>query len=162
MEQYHVSAEIARDDLKYCLETFPSKRFLVEQIKGLYREKVLEDDLVGKNFGVDFTKEGLSFLLEGKPFFDFYQSGEDRDFRSDNVFSVKYKRDLDENGLMVCLSHGTNPNDEKLPNVLSSSILMYNQDYLLSIDFEGKIPLVFHSYLDEDKYWKYWAIDRNI
>jgi hypothetical protein len=58
------------------------------------------------------------------------------------------------------LSTGIDPYDSNLPEPRKSTLRTVLDDHLMEIDFDGRIPLKFHSWWHKP-HWKYWTIDKS-
>jgi hypothetical protein len=161
MEQYWMPKELDFENLRFCLDNYsPNLLFIrlvgsVASSLGVDALKVrerLEDKIL------DFRKDdsGLYMLVDSKEAFHFplkdYHKG----------FSLAYERmRIAEDGgkRLVLLSGGFDPYDPSLPEPQKSTLRIVLDYHLIEIDFEGRINLKFHSWM-EKPHWKYWTVDK--
>ncbi|MBT4835646.1 hypothetical protein HON86_03470 [Candidatus Woesearchaeota archaeon] len=104
---------------------------------------------------LDFEKNdsGLHIIIDSNEVFCFPTAKS----TTEKGFTLAYER-FNENGVMVFPGSGADPNDRNLPEPTRSFLRNIIDGNLIEIYFKGKIPLKFHSWMDES-YFKYWTLD---
>jgi len=133
MEQYELNPETIYGDMLHCLKNYEAINLFVRLRGSVGGDIKIDENLERKTLAVDEVLEGLSFLVDGKKIY----VHEEDDFWK-RRFSLAYDT------------------EDKPISVFRSA----NGNYLLEITFKGKIPLKFHSWMDEEAGWKYWVVDR--
>jgi hypothetical protein len=157
MEQYELAKSKYFSDLCYCIQNYKPESILIRPVgsaSDIIKTKISEN-LQDKKLNVRKTTEGLLFSINESEIFLFQQNK-----NWGHKFSVSYERYPDKNGVIPMLSTGINPDDSSLPEVRISSFRCANLDYMLYLNFQGKIPLKFHSWYDKSCGWKYWCVKR--
>jgi hypothetical protein len=154
MEQYELVLDKVYENIQYCLKNYKAKRIFIRLVGSMGGTKKVNEDLENRTFDIKQVFDGLSILIDGSEVFKFEQEGD-----WGKSFSLGYKRDPDETGVISALSTGINPDDPNLPPVNTSFFRSCNYYHLLEIYFEGKIPLKFHSHWNKKAGWKYWCVD---
>lgn len=160
MEQYVMPKKLDFKHLRMCLDNYHADYLYIRDcggydLDGSFRIKGLtkvNEDLEGKTVDFKKDKSGLYCTINSKEVFHFplkdYDSGQ-------KGFSLAYERINDE-GKMIHLSRGIDPDDKNLPDPKRSFLRHILDEHLVEIYFKGKINLKFHSWWikPDFKYWK--------
>jgi len=152
MEQYEIAKDKLFDDLKYCLENSPVARIYIRGVGSRGGGVEVDEQLEDKVLDIEQVDEGISILIDGKQVFLYEQ---DEEWGKD--FAVAYER-VGDDGVMIFLPRGYNPNDPNLPEPRKSKFHGANNDFYMEIYFKGRIPLEFNS---GELGSEYWCIDRS-
>jgi len=169
MEQYEIPPKLHYETIRTCLDNFKTKSIFIRPVGSIDESRkatmtTIKEDLKDKTLDIKQNKKGLSIYLNGSDVFLFEQENRCRRYDKrvwGKKWSLAYERDPDPiTGIIPMLSTGYNPDDPKLPPVNTSSLRCANMEYMFYLNFHGKVPLKFHSYIfPEDKFWKYWVVD---
>jgi len=155
-EQYIIPKELDLETLRYCLDNFELDSIFIRLVGCLGGDTKVNEKLEGRT--LDFRKDssGLHWLIDGEKVF--YSPLEDVGTREGQGFTVFYERFYDD-GVQVMLSAGFNPNATNLPEPKRSFLRHVIDEHFIEIRFKGKIPLEFHSWLQEP-HFAYWIVKK--
>jgi hypothetical protein len=168
MEQYEIPPKLSYETIRTCLDNFKTKSIFIRPVGSIDEARkatmtTIREDLEDKTLNIKQNKKGISIYLNGSDVFLFENEGCNKRVWG-RRWSLAYERDPDPvTGVIPALGMGINPNDTKLPSVNTSSLRCANRDYMFYLNFNGKIPLKFHSYIfPGDKFYKYWVVDLSL
>ena len=153
------------ENLRYCLDNFEAEHIFIRDCggyepNGSYRmqgKQKVREDLQGRVLDFCRDEKSLYFTIDGEDIFHFTLEDYGKDER-DKGFSVAYERFYDD-GKMVMLPRGFNPDATNLPEPRTSTLRHILDRHLLEITFKGKIPLEFHSWMQEP-HFAYWNVKK--
>jgi len=139
MEQYQLPKELDFENLRFCLDNYTPIFLdiqLVDSTSALHGIDTFKIDENLEDKTLNFRKDdsGLYILIDSNETFHFPL----RDY----LYGFSIEHDL-------------NPLKPR-----KSILRIVLDDYLMTIDFEEKINLKFHS-LGKGPHWKYWTIDKS-
>jgi hypothetical protein len=165
MEQYEIPPKLSYETIRTCLNNFKTKSIFIRPVGSTDEARkakmtTIKEDLEDKTLDIKQTREGLSIYINNSNVFLFEQEGCNKRAWG-RRWSLAYERDPDPvTGVIPALGMGINPDDTRLPPVNTSSLRCANKEYMFYLNFHGKIPLKFHSYIfPDEKVWKYWVVD---
>jgi hypothetical protein len=158
MEQYWMPKKLDFKNLRYALNNYHAQGIFIRLKGSMGGHNKLNVNLEEKVLDFKKHKSGVDILIDGENKFHFPLT----DYASpyNKGFSIAYER-INPNGSIVILGWGEDPYDSNLPEPKSSIFRNVWDNHLLEIIFEGRIPLKFHSWWDEQSRWKYWTIDKS-
>jgi len=133
MKQYWMAQEEDFRNLRYCLDNYTTEQVFVQTLCTRGGKILIDEKLNKRKFDLEKDDSGLYLLLDSKKIFHFTLQKYDRGF------SMTYNHE---------------PNPEK------SALINFIDNKMFWIIFDGKIPLKFHSWWDEEYGLKYWTADK--
>ena len=138
------------ENLRMCLDNYSAENIFIRGVGSCGGGVKINKNLKDKVLDFEKNSSGLHVLIDSNEVFHFPLK------HYFNGFSLAYER-FDKNDVIIFSGRGIDPYDVNLPEPKKSLLRNSFDDCLVEINFNGRVDLEFHSWMDEP-HWKYWKI----